>query len=112
MWGEYAPSAGAARGWPESSPLHAALTILTKLSSAFASAGTEKGLGRSGVMLVLRGRQPKGDPLPHVHLSRPPVATASHGGRSPVLAEREASTQVPGEEGVELRLRPTAKEMG
>ena len=30
--------------------------------------------------------------------------TASRGGRSPVLAEREASsTQVPGEEGVELR---------
>jgi uncharacterized protein len=58
-------------------------------------------LGRSGVMLVLRGRQPKEDPLPHVHPSRPPGATASHGGRSP---EREASsTQIPEEEGVELR---------
>jgi hypothetical protein len=54
-------------------------------------------------MLVLRGRQPKGIPLPHVRPSRPPGATASRGGRSPVLAEREASsTQVPEEEGVEL----------
>jgi uncharacterized protein len=34
----------------------------------------------------------------------PPVATTSRGGKSPVLAEREArSTQVPDEEGVELR---------
>jgi SET domain-containing protein len=42
--------------------------------------------------------------LPHVHPSRPPGATASRGGRSPVLPEREASsTQVPEEEGVELR---------
>jgi len=42
--------------------------------------------------------------LPHVHPSRPPGATAWRGGRSPVLAEREASsTQVPEEEGVELR---------
>jgi hypothetical protein len=51
-------------------------------------------------MLVLRGRQPKGDPLPHVRPSRPTGATASRGGRSP---ERGASTQVPEEEGVELR---------
>jgi uncharacterized protein len=42
--------------------------------------------------------------LPHVHPSRPPGATTSHGGRSPVLAQREASSiQVPEEEGVELR---------
>lgn len=41
--------------------------------------------------------------MPHVHPSRPPGATASRGGRSPVLAERGASsTQVPEEEGVEL----------
>ena len=54
-----------------------------------------------GAMLVLRGCQPKVVPLPHVHPSRPAGATASRGGRSPVLAEREASsTQVPGEEGV------------
>lgn len=42
--------------------------------------------------------------MPHVHPSRPPGATASRGGRSPVLAQREASrTEVPEEEGVELR---------
>ena len=42
--------------------------------------------------------------MPHVHPSTPPAATASHGGRSPVLAERETSSiQVPGEEGVVLR---------
>jgi uncharacterized protein len=41
--------------------------------------------------------------LPHVRPSRPPGATTSRGGRSPVLAEREpSSTQVPEEEGVEL----------
>ncbi|HEY8763989.1 MAG TPA: SET domain-containing methyltransferase, partial [Solirubrobacteraceae bacterium] len=38
--------------------------------------------------------------MPHVRPSRPPGATASHGARSP---ERGASTQVPEEEGVELR---------
>jgi hypothetical protein len=55
-------------------------------------------------MLVRRGRQPKEVPLPHVHPFTPPAATASHGGRSPVLAEREtSSTQVRGEDGVELR---------
>jgi hypothetical protein len=55
-------------------------------------------------MLVRRGRQPKEVPLPHAHPSTPPAATASHGGRSPVLAKREtSSTQVPGEDGVELR---------
>jgi hypothetical protein len=37
--------------------------------------------------------------LPHVRPFRPPGATASRGGRSPVLAR----TQVPEEEGVELR---------
>jgi hypothetical protein len=42
--------------------------------------------------------------LPHVRPSRPPGATASPGGRSAVLAEREASRiQVPEEDGVELR---------
>ena len=42
--------------------------------------------------------------MPHVHPSGPPGASASRGGRSPVLAEREASrTQVPEDEGVELR---------
>ena len=41
--------------------------------------------------------------MPHVDPSRPPGATASRGGRSPVLAELEvSSTQVPEEEGVEL----------
>jgi len=45
--------------------------------------------------------------LPHVRTSGLPGAAASRGGRSPVLAEREASTtQIPEEEGVELR--PTA----
>jgi hypothetical protein len=42
--------------------------------------------------------------LPHVHPSRPPGATAPHGGRGPVLPDREASSKrVPEEEGVELR---------
>jgi hypothetical protein len=42
--------------------------------------------------------------LPHVHPSRPSGASVSRGGRSLVLAEREASsTQVPEGEGVELR---------
>jgi hypothetical protein len=42
--------------------------------------------------------------MPHVRTSGLPGATASRGGRSPVLAEREASTtQIPEEEGVELR---------
>ncbi len=43
--------------------------------------------------------------MPHVHPSRPLGATpASRGDRSPVLAEHEASnTQVPKDEGVELR---------
>jgi hypothetical protein len=69
--------------------------------------GADGGLGRPGAMLVLRGRQPKGIPLPHVRPSRPPGATASRGGRSPVLAEREASsTQVPEEEGVHDRPLP------
>jgi hypothetical protein len=42
--------------------------------------------------------------LPHVRPSKPPGATASRGGRSPLLADREtSSTQAPEEEGVELR---------
>ena len=46
----------------------------------------------------------KGVPLPDVHPSRPPGATASHVARLSVLAEREASsTQVPDGEGVKLR---------
>ena len=49
--------------------------------------------------------------MPHVRTSRLPGAIASGGGRSPVLAEREASTtQVPEEEGVELC--PTAAGKG
>src|ERR1035437_5440669 len=61
-------------------------------------------------MLVLRGCQPKGVSLPHVHSSRPPGASMSHGGRSPVLAEREASgTQPSEEEGVELRRTANGK---
>jgi hypothetical protein len=55
-------------------------------------------------MLILRGRRQKGVPLPHVRTSGLPGATASRSGSSPVLAEREASsTQIPEEEGVELR---------
>jgi len=55
-------------------------------------------------MLVLRGRRPKGVPLPHISPSGLPGAPASSGGISPVLAERGASTtQVPEEEAVELR---------
>src|SRR5450759_2091268 len=47
--------------------------------------------------------------LPHVRPSGLPGAAASRGGRSPVLAESEASsTQVP-EEGVELRRTADAK---
>ncbi len=42
--------------------------------------------------------------MPDVRPSRPPGVIASHGGRSRVLPEREASsTQLPEEEGVELR---------
>lgn len=55
-------------------------------------------------MLALLGRLPKGVPLPHVHSPNPPVATATRGVRSPVLAKREArSTQLPEGECVELR---------
>lgn len=47
--------------------------------------------------------------MPHVRPSGLPGAAASRGGRSPVLAESEASsTQVP-EEGVELRRTADAK---
>jgi hypothetical protein len=53
-------------------------------------------------MLTLRGRQPKGVPLPHVRTSEPPGATASRGGTS--TSKRDASTtQAPAEEGVLLR---------
>ncbi len=65
--------------------------------------GRDRWLGRPGATLVLRRRQPKGVSLPDVRPSRAPGATASRGARSPVLAEREASsTQVPEGEGVEL----------
>jgi hypothetical protein len=48
--------------------------------------------------------------LPHVLTSTLPDATASRGGSSSVLAEREASTtQFPEEEGVELRSRADGK---
>ena len=71
-----------------------------------ASIGRRRGLGRPGAVLVLRGRQPKGDPLPQVHPPRPPGATASHGGRSPVLAER--GEQHPGSRGGGRRAAPAA----
>jgi hypothetical protein len=55
-------------------------------------------------MLVVRECQPKGVSLPRVRPSRPPDASASRGGRSPVSAEGEASGPwVPEDEGVELR---------
>ncbi|HEY7829522.1 MAG TPA: SET domain-containing methyltransferase [Solirubrobacteraceae bacterium] len=48
--------------------------------------------------------------MPHVLTSTLPDATASRGGSSSVLAEREASTtQFPEEEGVELRSRADGK---
>lgn len=48
--------------------------------------------------------------MPHVLTSTLPDATASRGGSSPVLAQREASiTQFPEEEGVELRSRADGK---
>src|ERR1019366_1684169 len=54
--------------------------------------------------------QPKGVSLHHVHSSRPPGAGMSHGGRSPVLAERAASSTQPSEEaGVELRRTANGK---
>jgi hypothetical protein len=75
--------------------------------------GVAGGLGLRGAMLVLRGRQPKGVSLPHVHPSRPPGATASRGGRSPVLAEREASsTRFSGRRASSCAARPTARAMG
>ena len=50
------------------------------------------------------GVKPKGVPLPHVRTAGLPGVTMSFGGRSPVLAEREAiTTHVPEEEGVTLR---------
>jgi hypothetical protein len=53
-------------------------------------------------MLVLRGRQLKGVPLPHVRPSEPFAATASRGGTS--LAERDVSIiEVPEDQGVVLR---------
>jgi uncharacterized protein len=53
---------------------------------------------------MLRGRQLKGVPLPHVRPSGPLGATALRGGRSPVLVQRAAtSKQGPDNEGVELR---------
>jgi hypothetical protein len=55
-------------------------------------------------MLVVRGRQSKGVPLPHVRPFRSPVTTAAGGGRSPVLAELgESHTTGLEDEGVELR---------
>jgi hypothetical protein len=48
--------------------------------------------------------------LPHVHSSTPPAATASHGGRSLLLTERETSSiQAPGDDGVELRCTADGK---
>jgi len=48
--------------------------------------------------------------LPHVHSSTPPAATASHGGRSLLLTERETSSiQAPAEDGVELRCTADGK---
>jgi len=53
---------------------------------------------------TFEGVNRKGVPLPDVHPSRSPGATASHDARLSVLAEHEASsTQVPAGEGVELR---------
>ena len=48
--------------------------------------------------------------MPHVHSSTPPAATASHGGRSLLLTERETSSiQAPAEDGVELRCTADGK---
>jgi hypothetical protein len=59
-------------------------------------------------MLVVRGRQSKGVPLPQVRPSELPDAAASRGGTS--LAEREASsTQAYEDEGVVLRLTADGK---
>jgi uncharacterized protein len=56
-------------------------------------------------MLVVRGRQLKGVPLPHVRPSELPGAAASRGGTS--LAGREApAPQVTEDEGVALRRSP------
>lgn len=61
-------------------------------------------------MLALRGRQPKGVPLPHVRPSRSPGAIAPRNGSSPVLAQRGASRgELLREEGVELRRTPDGK---
>jgi hypothetical protein len=61
-------------------------------------------------MLILRGCQPKGVSLPNVHSFRPPGASMSHGGRSLVLPQLEASSTQPSEEeGVELRRTANGK---